>query len=44
MLLGGWPAFAVLFVAAGASRLAAARATETPGRGLVPTDTQAIRI
>ena len=44
MLLGGWPAFAVLFVAAGASRLAAARATETPVRGLVPTDTQAIRI
>lgn len=31
MLLGGWPAFAVLFVAAGAGRFAAARATELPG-------------
>lgn len=30
MLLGGWPAFAVLFAAAGAGRFAAARMTELP--------------
>jgi hypothetical protein len=29
MLLGGWPAFAILFVAAGVGRFSAARATET---------------
>ena len=40
MLLGGWPAFALLFVAAGASRFAAARATEVPEQP-VTTDTQA---
>jgi hypothetical protein len=28
MLLGGYPAFAILFVGAGVGRLAAARATE----------------
>jgi hypothetical protein len=43
MLLGGWPAFAILFVAAGASRFAAARATETQPRRSVTTDTQALR-
>ena len=42
MLLGGWPAFAILFVAAAASRFAAARATELPGRQVVSTDTQAV--
>ncbi|HEX7172481.1 MAG TPA: hypothetical protein VF365_07740 [Candidatus Limnocylindria bacterium] len=31
MLLGGWPAFAILFVGAGLGRFAAARATELPG-------------
>jgi hypothetical protein len=39
MLLGGYPAFAVLFVAAGLARVAAARATETQPRGAVSTDT-----
>lgn len=43
MLLGGWPAFAILFVAAGVGRLAAARATEMP-HPAVSTDTQAVRI
>ena len=34
MLLGGWPAFAILFVGAGAVRLTAARVTEvTAGAG-----------
>jgi MFS family permease len=42
MLLGGWPAFAILFVAAGASRFAAARATEVPRQRAVTTDTQAL--
>ena len=44
MLLGGWPAFAILFAAAGASRFAAARATEVPRQRAVTTDTQALSI
>lgn len=43
MLLGGWPAFAILFVAASTGRFAAARATETRPR-TVTTDTQAVRL
>ena len=39
MLLGGYPAFALLFVGAGLARVAAARATETQPRGTVSTDT-----
>ncbi|HEU5324578.1 MAG TPA: hypothetical protein VFV59_01740 [Candidatus Limnocylindria bacterium] len=42
MLLGGYPAFAILFVVAGAGRYAAARATELSPREAVSTDTQAI--
>jgi hypothetical protein len=42
MLMGGWPAFAILFVAASASRFAAARATPAP-RAL-GTETQALRM
>jgi hypothetical protein len=44
MLLGGYPAFAILFVAAGLGRVAAARATETPAASAVSTDTQALRV
>ena len=44
MLLGGWPAFAILFMAAGASRFAAARATETQPRTSTGTETQALRV
>jgi hypothetical protein len=42
MLLGGYPAFAILFVVAGAGRYAAARATDLAVREAVSTDTQAI--
>jgi hypothetical protein len=42
MLLGGYPAFAILFVVAGAGRFAAARATQSAAREAVSTDTQAI--
>jgi MFS family permease len=42
MLLGGYPAFAILFVSAGLARVAAARATETRPRGEVSTDTQVV--
>lgn len=42
MLLGGYPAFAILFVSAGLVRAAAARVTETQPRGEVSTDTQVI--
>jgi hypothetical protein len=44
MLLGGYPAFAILFVAAGLGRVAAARATETPAASAVSTDTQVLRV
>jgi hypothetical protein len=44
MLMGGWPAFAILFVAASASRFAAARATEVPAPRTVGTETQALRV
>jgi hypothetical protein len=37
MLLGGYPAFAILFVGAGVGRLAAARATEVSPRTLPPS-------
>ena len=37
MLLGGFPAFAILFVAAGVTRLVAARATELPNRAAEAT-------
>ena len=43
MLVGGYPAFAILFVVAGLGRLAAARATDVPTRSLVSTDTQVVR-
>ncbi len=36
MLLGGYPAFAILFVAAGVGRFAAARATDLPSRAASP--------
>ena len=39
MLLGGYPAFAILFIGAGLARAAAARATETQRGGAVSTDT-----
>ena len=42
MLLGGYVAFAILFVSAGLVRVAAARATETQPRGEVSTDTQVV--
>ncbi len=42
MLLGGYPAFAVLFVVAGTGRYAAARATRAAVREAVSTETQAI--
>jgi len=41
MLLGGYPAFAILFVVAGVGRLAAARATDVP-QPAVSTDTQVL--
>jgi len=44
MLLGGYPAFAILFVGAGLVRVAAARATETQPRGEVSTDTQVVSV
>ena len=44
MLLGGYAAFAILFVSAGLVRAAAARATETQPRGEVSTDTQVLAI
>lgn len=44
MLLGGYAAFAILFVSAGLVRLAAARATETQPRGEVGTDTQVVSV
>jgi hypothetical protein len=37
MLLGGYPAFAILFMAAGVGRFAAARATDLPSRAASPT-------
>jgi MFS family permease len=43
MLVGGYPAFAILFVVAGIGRLAAARATDVPSSSLVSTDTQVVR-
>lgn len=43
MLIGGYPAFAILFAVAGIGRIAAARATEVPVPA-VSTDTQAVRI
>jgi MFS family permease len=42
MVLGGYPAFAILFVVAGVGRLAAARATEVPAPS-VSTDTGVLR-
>jgi MFS family permease len=42
MLLGGYAAFAILFVSAGLVRVAAARATDTQPRGEVSTDTQVV--
>jgi len=36
MLLGGWPAFAILFVVAGMGRVTAARMTEVSARASVP--------
>jgi MFS family permease len=42
MLLGGYAAFAILFVSAGLVRVAAARATETQPRSQVSTDTQVV--
>lgn len=42
MLIGGYPAFAILFVGAGLVRFAAARATERPAAQSVSTDTQAL--
>jgi len=42
MLLGGYPAFAILFVSAALARVAAARAIETQPRGAVSTDTQVL--
>lgn len=42
MLLGGYAAFAILFVSAGLVRVAAARATETQPRSQVSTDTQVL--
>ena len=42
MLLGGYPAFAILFVSAGLVRVAAARATEATPRSQVSTDTQVV--
>ena len=36
MLLGGWPAFAILFVGAGIGRFTAARATEVASRAALP--------
>ena len=44
MLLGGYVAFAILFVSAGLVRVAAARATETQPRGEVSTDTQVVSV
>ena len=44
MLLGGYPAFAILFVSAGLVRVAAARATRAQPRGEVSTDTQVVSI
>jgi hypothetical protein len=43
MLLGGYPAFAILFVAAGTVRFAAALATRTAPRG-ISTDTTALSL
>jgi MFS family permease len=42
MLLGGYAAFAILFVSAGLVRVAAARATDIQPRGEVSTDTQVV--
>lgn len=42
MLMGGYPAFAILFVSSGLVRVAAARATRTQPRGEVSTDTQVL--
>lgn len=42
MLLGGYAAFAILFVSAGLVRVAAARATDTKPRTDVSTDTQVV--
>ena len=44
MLLGGYVAFAILFVSAGLVRVAAARAAETQPRGEVSTDTQVVSV
>ena len=44
MLVGGYPAFAILFVVAGIGRLAAARATDVPSGARVSTDTQVVRV
>ena len=44
MLLGGYPAFAILFVSSGLVRVAAARATQTQPRGEVSTDTQVVSV
>jgi hypothetical protein len=43
MLLGGWPAFAILFVGAGIGRFAAARATEVPAPAPQPIPSPAAR-
>jgi hypothetical protein len=43
MLLGGWPAFAILFVGAGIGRFAAARATEIPAPTAQPVPSRAAR-
>ena len=44
MLLGGYPAFAILFVSAALVRYLAARATNEPAKTEVPTDTTAISL
>jgi hypothetical protein len=44
MLIGGYPAFAILFVAAGVARFVAARATSSPASTSVSTDTQALPV
>lgn len=41
MLLGGWPAFAILFVGAGVGRFAAARATEVDAPAVQPAPSRA---
>ena len=42
MLLGGWAPFAILFVAAGIGRFAAARATELPQRAAEPSSSRSV--